>query len=47
MQMVNDLAKNDLTKIDKVREAPLYEALYNIQSIVKQNEKTTKPENGV
>jgi hypothetical protein len=42
MQMVNDLAKNDLTKIDKVRESPLYEALYNIQSIMKQNEANTK-----
>jgi hypothetical protein len=42
MQLVNDLAKNDLTKIDKVRESPLYEALYNIQCIMKQNEVNTK-----
>jgi len=42
MDLVNDLAQNDLAKIDKVREAPLYEALYNIQSIMKRNEKQQK-----
>ena len=39
MQLVTDLAKDDLTKIPKVYKAPLYEMLYTLQSIVEKAEK--------
>lgn len=38
MQMVTNLAKDDLSKTDKVYNAPLYQTLYTLQSILKKAE---------
>jgi hypothetical protein len=45
MAMVNGLAKNDLSKIDKIRSSLLYEALYNLQILMKTqpNNKSNEP----
>ena len=39
MNLVGSLAKNDLSKFDTVRNSPLYDALYNLQSIMENQEK--------
>jgi len=39
MNLVNLLAREDLSKFEKVRESPLYDALYNLQRIMEDFEK--------
>jgi hypothetical protein len=40
MQLVTDLAKDDLSKVDKVYISPLYQTLYTLQSIIEKSEKS-------
>ncbi len=34
MNLVNQLARNDLSKFDKIRQSPLYDALYTFQNLL-------------
>jgi len=39
MQLVTDLAKDDLSKIDKIHSSPLFQTLYTLQSIIEKHNK--------